>query len=69
MYGGTLTWRVQEGICDVFVCSVVGARLAVGWRDSGIGSHTARQNFRQRSHLHLEDHIFRHTNRQRDKFY
>lgn len=60
--GGKLTWRVEEGVGDLFVCSVVGTRLTVGWWDSGVGFHTVGQGFRQRRHFYLEDHT--HT-----KFY
>lgn len=52
--GYSLTWRVQEGICDKFLCSVVGTRLAEGRWDSGVRSHTVGQRLRQRRQLYLD---------------
>lgn len=53
------TWRVEEGVAEVFVCSVVGARLTVGRGDSGVWADTVGQTLGQRRHLHL-DQRWRH---------
>lgn len=47
------TWRIEEGVGDLLIRPVVGARLTVGGRDSGVGSNTVGQRFRQRGHVHL----------------
>ena len=49
-----LAWRVEESIGDLFVSSVSGARLAVGWRDTPIWSDAVGQSLWERSHLHLQ---------------
>lgn len=59
-YGGKPTWRVEEGVGDVFVCSIVGTRLTVGWWDPAVGFHTVGQGFRQRRHFYLEERTQTH---------
>lgn len=52
--GDSLTRRVQEGICDMFLCFVVGTRRAEGRWDSGIRSYTVGQRLRQTKPLYLD---------------
>lgn len=58
--GITLTWRVEEAIGDLFVCSVVGTRLTEGRWDSVVRFHTVGQGFWQRRHLYLKKHTQSH---------
>lgn len=47
------TWRIEEGVGDLLIRPVVGTRLTVGGRDSGVRANTVGQRFRQRRHVHL----------------